>query len=207
MGAVGDWQKALTVAGLAGVVVLFVPFAYATVPIRDVLPGGSFFDPLSPFWLLALPLIILPVPISLSLVLSLAGRLPAWANAAGYLLACASACSVLLACVIAPDADAPLALGLYGMAYAGSAWFIIKAARASSPAPGVVAMQAAYVVSTAVWVADFLSENADIGAYLALLTVIVYATQMALAVRRRIIFLAVLVPLTVLVVTAVLADS
>jgi len=203
----GDWQKALTLAGLTGIVVLFVPFAYATVPVRDVLLGGSFFDRLSPFWLLALPVIILPVPISVSLALSLAGRLPAWADAAGYVLAGASACCVLLAYAIEPDADAPLALGLYGLAYAGGAWFSVKAARDASAPAGAVAMQAAYVVPTSVWLAAFLFDNADVGAYLALLTATVYATQMALAIKRRIFLLAVLVPLTVLVVTSVFADS
>ncbi len=187
-------QAVLTVLGLSGVVLIFLPFIYDDVPMEAFLEY---------LFLLALlgPCVVLPFFISAGYLRWLfTGGLSRWEGGLGYALALIVV--VLFSLLVIQGwwesessvRDFPvfafLALGL-----GAGAWFVIQNLRheALPTLTALVAMQLAYLPFALGWLAvgpvTALIEGGafgiGIGAYLAFLTVLVYTAQAALSLRGQ----------------------
>lgn len=191
-------QAVLTIIGLSGAVLTFLPFFDGYVPME------VFLDDMDEFLILALlfPFVTLPFFVSAGYVQwVLGGKLSRWENTLGYALALIVV--VLLTLVIIRNwwesgfnVDGLIfvfpAIGL-----GGGIWFVRQNLRHGSPSSctALVAMQLAYLPFALGWLAvlpgnqlinDFDSIlDLPVGAYLAFLTVVVYTAQIALSVRGQ----------------------
>jgi hypothetical protein len=190
-------QVVLTVLGLSGVVLIFLPFIedYGGV---DHVPRDAFLGGLDSFvWFtLISPCVVLPFFISAGYLRWLfTGRLSRWESGLGYALGLTVVGMLLLAVVqewwelFAPSPRKFL-LGL-----AAGVWFVIQNLRYGAPhtLTALVAMQLAYLPFALGWFAELHvstliaghTPDMGIGAYLAVLAVLVYTAQVALSVRGQ----------------------
>jgi len=201
-------QIALTVLGLSGVILPFVPFIDDLKPFSDVLLSFDFPDAL---WLLAVPCIVLPLPISLAYVQWLVtGRLPRWASLAAYVLSALFVTSSLAGLTIAireqGDTDFSLSLlsMIYVAAFAGAAWCSFRSTRPDSTDRGLVLIQSVYVAPMTYFVVDFgISDGIEyfeVGAQLGAVTILAYLVQLAFAARRPRSLFAILVPVAAIAI-------
>ncbi len=193
-------QTVLTVLGLNGVLLIFLPFAArnrevyipAVVFIEELplsLPPFVFFGALS--WWLA-PFVLVPSAISAGYLRWLRiGQLSRGEEIAGYVFALLAACSIVLVEI----ADMvlryqPVEIGdFYALIIFGAgALFVIQNARSTvSPVPNsLVAMQVAYLPFAIVWILLVVIEDPRplVGWYLAVVTVLAYSVQIVLAAER-----------------------
>lgn len=193
-------QAVLTVLGLSGTVLVFLPFVDSDVPVEAFL---DLLDELG--WMVMIgPCVVLPFAISAGyLRWLLTGELSRWENAVGYALALMVVVLFsLLVLLLWWESDlrvrdlpffASLALGL-----GAGVWSVIQHLRRGTPLPltALVAMQLAYLPFALGWLAAgpigalIWGEWADmvgigIGAYLAVLAVLVYTAQVALSVQDQ----------------------
>jgi hypothetical protein len=176
-------QAVLTVSGLSGVVLIFLPFMYDDVPALGSDTG---------FWVLA-PCVILPFVIFAGyLRWLLTGHLSRWEKGLGYALALIGALGVHVAILSGwswpPATDDWVGLLFLLAPLAAGAWFITQSLRGRiSPAPtALVVMQVVYLVFALFWLTalaiDVPLDYVGSGGYLALVTVLVYTAQAALLV-------------------------
>ncbi len=186
-------QAVLTVLGLSGAVLIFLPFSDGEVPavgFLDLLPPplppfGSF-DEL--FWWLA-PAVLFPFAISAGyLRWLLTGRLSHGEAWLGYALALLAACSLVLVLLVESllvDWSVSYVYSL--VAFGAGAGFVIQNLRtATPPVPNaLVAMQVVYLPLALYWVLfAFLDGHVQIGFYLAIVTVLAYSAQIVMAAKR-----------------------
>jgi hypothetical protein len=208
----------LTVLGLSGVVLVFLPFTHDVAPILVVPP------PLPPFrgflnfgdifWF-ATPFVLLPFAISAGyLRWSLTGRLSRGEARVGYALALMAAAAVVLVELVdwldeitcresdgwCMDSSSMFKLGvlvIYPLAaFAAGAGFVIKNIRDSTQSlpNALVAMQVVYV-PLALFLILVGFDDPQIGWYLAIVTVLVYGAQIVMAAKRPLYSLIFYIPL------------
>lgn len=191
-------QAALTVLGLAGIAMSFVPFVLGVVPFTEVL-----LEPVDGLWIRTAPCILLPVLITPAYAAWLVkDRIPARVSTAALLLAGLFATGVLVRAAIYPESGDPMdiyyASALF-LAFAGAAWLSLRGIRHDMQIRGLVAMQCVFIVSITFFViAAFVEGIQQIGAWLALVTILVYFAQISLAVKRQVWMLALIVPISCL---------
>lgn len=192
-------QTVLTILGLSGAVLTFLPFFDGYVPME------VFLDDMDEFLILALlfPFVALPFFVSAGYVhWVLGGKLSRWESTLGYALALIVV-ALLTLVIIGTWWESGfndngffifvfLAIGL-----GGGIWFVMQNLYHGTPSQCItlVAMQLAYLPFALGWLAalpgnqlinDFGSIlDLPVGAYLAFLTVVVYTAQIALSVRGR----------------------
>jgi hypothetical protein len=213
-------QAALTVLGLSGVVLVFLPFEVffftPQVPIENFLDFlGDFEFNLESLGGLGLggPLVVLPFFISAGYVRwVLTAGLSRWEIWLGYALALIVVVLILLLSIQVWWTDG--FDGDYGLGFicaflvlglGAGAWFVIQNLRrgASLGQMALVALQLAYLPLAICWltvlpISDLVVgqvSDVRIGAYLAFLTVLIYTVQVALSVRGQRRFLLRLLPL------------
>ena len=200
---------ALTVIGLSGVVLVFMPFALDYVPIRDI--DWDWWA--TPHVALVLPCIVLPPVISLCYIQRhVSGRLPDWAVSGGYFLAAISAGAFLTALFRdfdRSDGSLILVVGPFLIAFAGVAWLSIKGTNISLAVGGLVAMQCVYATLIVFALAMAITwDRFQIGAWLGAVALLAYLAQITLVLRRPVFIAAILIPLVLsgLNVTGALVD-
>jgi hypothetical protein len=190
-------QTALTILGLSGVALVFLPFVDSHVPIQALL------DALDELLFLALlgPFVVLPIFIFIGyLHWVLSGKLSRWESNLGYGFALMVV--VLFALAVMQDwresgLDMWPIFVFVAIGLGGGIWLVIQSLRTGSPSPctALMAMQLAYLPFALGWLAvlpgselirDFDSIlNLPIGPCLAFLTVLAYTVQIALSVRGQ----------------------
>lgn len=189
-------DSGLTVIGLCGVVLVFMPFALDYVPISDIDWTWWATPPVA----LVLPCIILPPAISLGyVVLHLAGRLPGWASAGGFILAAISAGAFLASLFRDLEVSDPSliwAIAPFLVAFASAAWLSIKGVNGRIACRGLIAMQCVYVTLIVFAFAIAVAWGRfQIGAWFGVAATSAYLVQIALALQRSILILLMLAPL------------
>ena len=199
--AIKKAQIALTVIGLSGIVLSFVPFSFGIVPFPDFLLDWAFSDPL---WLLAAPCIILPVPISVGYIWWLiTGRFPFSATLASYVLSgwLVVSCLVVLIGDRPHDTDSILLMSLFGATFIGAMWLSIRGIPHDSMVRGLVLMQGVYIAPMTFLVVGFgIADDIEFGARLGAVTSLTYLAQIALAAKRFIWVAAVVIPVACIVI-------
>lgn len=189
-------QIALTVIGLSGIILSFVPFTGSITPLTDVLLDWDIADSI---WLLAAPCIILPFPISIGYAFWLTtGRFPRWASMASYVSSALLAVSSLAGLVI--DWDWALqGVLLFGAVLVGGVWLSIQGIQRESMVHGLVLMQTVFIVPMTYWlVLAFMYDgikNLESGPWFGAVTLLTYLVQIALVAKRLTWILAVVVPM------------
>lgn len=176
-------QIALTLTGIAGLVLPFVPFAYDVVPFTDVLVDATLDEAL---WQMAVPTIVLPLPILLGYgARLLTGRSPRWFDAVGYALALFSMALFLIGAAEDVGVEDPWSavVLLSVAAFAGGIFSSLR--NGAAQGDGLVALQVAYLPPTAFWIAFAFVSNAQIGAWLAVVAASAYSLQILSVVDRR----------------------
>jgi hypothetical protein len=209
-------QAALTVLGLSGVVLVFLPFVYGEVPV-DVL-----FESLEDLNLLGAalvgPCVVLPLFISVGYLRWLStGGLSRWEGRLSYALALIVVALFSLSIIqtwweSGFDEDL-LLIAFPALGLGAGAWFVIQNLRhrASRTVMALVALQLAYLPFALFWLAFPVGAlikgesmlDMPIGSSLTLLTVVVYTAQATLTVRNRPRSLLALLPLGVVWVSGV----
>ncbi len=181
--AVKKVQIALTVIGLSGIILLFVPFAVGVVPYEVILD-----EPFADLWLLA-PCVFLPILVSMGYVLWLiTGQLPRWTMLASYVLAALLMCSSLAGFIYiyidnSFDPGALALIVLFALSFTIVGWLSIRGIKQHSTAGGLVAMQGVYAIQMTFWVMFALGDF-EIGAWLAVISLLAYLVQIGLALKR-----------------------
>ncbi len=184
--AVKKVQIALTVIGLSGIILSFVPFASGVAPYEVILDG--------PF---VAPCVFLPILVSMGYVLWLiTGRLPRWTMLASYVFAALFMCSSLAGFIYIyiDDSFDPYVLAmivLFALSFTIVGWLSIRGIKQHSTAGGLVAMQGVYAIQMTFWVmyalevdVQYALDLLEIGAWLAVISLPAYLAQMALALKR-----------------------
>ena len=199
--AVKKVQIALTFIGLSGIVLSFVAFTSDVIPLTDVLLDWGFFVEL---WLLVAPCVVLPIIISMGYALWLTtGHQSRWMVRTSYVFAALFACTSLTG-IGFDSRNEPVLMAmtfLFTAAFASAAWLNIKGIRHDSGVRGLVAMQSAYSVPMAFWVAFayYAQDDFQSGAWLGAITLLAYLAQMALAAKSRWSVLAAIVPMACII--------
>lgn len=189
-------DTALTVIGLCGVVLVFMPFAQDYVPVADIEWTWSAAPPVT----LVLPCIILPTAISLGyFVVHLAGRLPRWASGTGWILAVMSAGAFLASMFRDLEASDPSlisAIAPFLGAFASAAWLSMKGVKEPGARGGLIAMQCVYVTLLVFAFAMAVTWGRfQVGAWFGVAAASAYLLQIAIALRRSLLILLMLAPL------------
>ncbi len=196
---VRKFQVALTLIGMSGIVLSFVPFAYDQIPAEVFL----FDSILSSLWALVAPCVLLPVAVSTAYAVWLIKNyLPRWLEVSNYAFATLSVCAILSGLGIEGPYETELITMflLFIIACAGAAWLSIRGTAHSPEIRSVVAMQAVYFVPMSFWVA-FAQTDFQIGAWLGVVTLLTYLAQIALQVKHRLQMLAVIIPIISIILT------
>lgn len=220
-------QVVLTVLGLSGVVLVFLPFTY------DVPPMSVFFGlpPLPPFrgilnfdiiYWYVLPFALLPFAISAGyLRWLLTGRLSRREAGVGYALALAVACALVLVILVDwLDWITHPSLRFYRgsvswprlayllVAFSAGAGFIIQNLRhhAQAVPNALVAMQVVYL-PPALPLIELGLDDPQIGWYLTIVPVVAYSAQIVIAAKRPWQALIFFVPLALLWVGLLTLDA
>jgi hypothetical protein len=189
----------LTVIGLCGLALVFTPFALDYVPILDI----DWTWQATPHVTLVLPCIVLPPAITLGYVVwHVSGRLPGWATAGGFILAAVSASAFLAAFFRDLEISDPsriLFIGPFLIAFTSAAWLCTVGVNKGSAVRGLIAMQCIYatLIVFAFAMAIFW-DRVQIGGWLGAVASFAYLAQVALALRRPIHILVMLVPLALI---------
>ena len=182
--AVKKVQIALTVIGLSGIILSFVPFTSGIAPYEAIL-DELFVD----LWLLVAPCVFLPILVSLGYVLWLiTGQLPRWTMLASYVFAALFMCSSLAGFIYiyindSFDPNVLAMIVLFALSFTIVGWLSIRGIKQHSTAGGLVAMQGVYVIQMTYWVMVAL-DDFEIGAWLAVISLLAYLAQIALALKR-----------------------
>jgi hypothetical protein len=187
-------QIALTIIGMSGIVLSFVPFSSGVIPFTDVLLEWQMWDSLA---VMAAPCIVLPAPISIAYATWLVtGRPPRWSVMAGCSLAALFAFGILANIAFTSSYDAAdISLGLlFLIAFCGAAWLGTRGIEDNSQVRGLVAMQCVYAVPMTYFLV-FLAGDYQIGAWLGLVTLFAYLGQISLALKRLAWSLVIIVPI------------
>ncbi len=153
--AVKKIQIALTVIGLSGIILSFVPFASGIAPYEVIL--DELFVDLG-FWFLVAPCVFLPILVSMGYVLWLiTGRLPRWTMLASYVLAALFMCSSLAGFIYiyidnSFDPNVLAMIVLFALSFTIVGWLSIRGIKQHSTAGGLVAMQGVYAIQMTFWV-------------------------------------------------------
>ncbi len=184
--AVKKVQIALTVIGLSGIILSFVPFTPVVAPIGVILNALIYGLDL---WLLVAPCVFLPILVSMGYVLWLiTGRLHRWTMLASYVFAALFMCSSLAGFIYSyiDDSFDPNVLALnvlFALSFTIVGWLSIRGIKQHSTAGGLVAMQGVYAIQMTYWVMAAL-DDFQIGAWLAVISLPAYLAQIALALKR-----------------------
>jgi hypothetical protein len=184
--AVKKVQIALTVIGLSGIILSFVPFTSGIAPYEVIL-DEPFVD--LGLWFLVAPCVFLPILVSMGYVLWLiTGRLPRWTMLASYVLAALFMCSSLAGLIYiyidnSFDPNVLAMIVLFALSFTIVGWLSIRGIKQHSTAGGVVAMQGVYAIQMTFWVMVAL-DDFEIGAWLAVISLLAYLAQIALALKR-----------------------
>ncbi len=185
--AVKKVQIVLTVIGLSGIILSFVPFTYDAKPYDVIFGGRVALVEVQDFWLLVAPCFFLPILVSMGYVLWLiTGRLPRWTMLASYVFAALFMCSSLAGFIYIDDSFDPINLAmivLFALSFTIVGWLSIRGIRQHSTAGGLVAMQGVYAIQMTFWVMFALGDF-QIGAWLAVISLPAYLAQIALALKR-----------------------
>ena len=185
-------QIALTLIGMSGIVLSFVPFTFDQIPFNILLVESV----LSALWPLVAPCVLLPVAVIIGYAIWLImGQLPRWLVIANYAFAVLSACTSLAGLRGGPyETELITMILLFVIAFASAAWLSVQGIAHNSEIRSLVAMQGVYVVPMAFWVA-FAQEDFQIGGWLGVVTLLAYSAQIAMAVKSRWLVLAVIIPI------------
>lgn len=194
-------QVLLILAGLTAIALLFVPFAYDYVPLRN----AFFPNFLDPTWRDVWPCLLLPWLVTGGHLAMLAfGRLPRTATLAFLTAAVISLLPfiyLLVALEWPPDPNSALVLLGFAVPLASVAVFIGWDLRHSPETRALAAMQGVYVIQISFWLMSAAGDF-DAGAWLGVLAVASYLIQLALfakrAVRAAALLAGVIVPLAAL---------
>ena len=184
--AVKKAQIALTVIGLSGIILSFVPFTSGIAPYEVIL-DEPFVD--LGLWFLVAPCVFLPILVSMGYVLWLiTGRLPRWTMLASYVLAALFMCSSLTGFIYiyidnSFDPNVLAMIVLFALSFTIVGWLSIRGIKQHSTAGGLVAMQGVYAIQMTFWVIIAL-DDFEIGAWLAVISLLAYLAQIALALKR-----------------------
>jgi hypothetical protein len=184
--AVKKVQIALTVIGLSGIILSFVPFTSGIAPY-EVIFDEQFFD--FDLRVLVAPCVFLPILVSMGYVLWLiTGRLPRWTMLASYVLAALFMCSSLAGFIYiyidnSFDPNVLAMIVLFALSFSIVGWLSIRGIKQHSTAGGLVAMQGVYAIQMTFWVMVAL-DDFEIGAWLAVITLLAYLAQIAIALKR-----------------------
>ncbi len=183
-------QTVLTVLGLSGVLLIFLPFTGSYIPAGEFLVS---LNPYDDFLVLIAPCVILPFVISIGyLRWLLIGPLSRGEKITGYVFALLAAYSVLLIAIAEMLDDGQVGtddfyfLSMFGVGPLFGALFVILNIR-NTPASvpnALVAMQVAYLPFTIYWLLVAIGWGQEIGWYLAIVTVLVYSTQIVMVAKR-----------------------
>ncbi len=180
--AVKKVQIALTVIGLSGIILSFVPFTSGIAPYEVILD-----EPFVDLWFLVAPCVFLPILVSMGYVLWLiTGRLHRWTMLASYVFAALFMCSSLAGFIYIDDSFDPYVLAmivLFALSFTIVGWLSIRGIKQHSTAGGLVAMQGVYAIQMTFWVMVAL-DDFEIGAWLAVISLLAYLVQIALALKR-----------------------
>ena len=182
--AVKKVQIALTVIGLSGIILSFVPFTSGVAPYEVIL-DLQFVD----LWLLVAPCVFLPILVSMGYVLWLiTGRLPRWTMLASSVLAALFMCSSLTGFIYiyidnSFDPNVLAMIVLFALSFTIVGWLSIRGIKQHSTAGGLVGMQGVYAIQMTFWVMVAL-DDFEIGAWLAVISLLAYLAQIALALKR-----------------------
>ena len=188
----------LTLLGLCGIVLSFVPFALNTVPVTDVLVDWEIWDWLA---IAALPCIVLPVPVAVGYAIWLAKEsVPGWMAIVAYSLSVVFAVAVLtsIATEVSFEADEIAGLLIFVAAFAGAAWVVVGKSGHLGNVRGLVAMQCVYAVMMAYFLSVFAGDY-QLGAWLGLVTLLAYLAQVVLVVKPVASLLPFFVPLAAMI--------
>lgn len=186
-------QIALTLIGVSGIALSFVPFTYDQVAI-DALVLESILNEL---WLLVAPCVLLPVAVSTSCATWLTmGHLPRWMVILNFALAALAMCSILAGFGGSGVTEAEIIamILLFVIGFVSVTWLSLRGFAARTGIHSVVAMQGVYAVLMSFWVA-FAQEDFQIGAWLGIVTLLAYTAQIAMAAKNRWWVMAVVVPM------------
>ena len=184
-------EMILTLAGLAGVVLIFLSFAFDYTPARHAF-RNDFLDP--PWWSV-ITCIVLPVVISGAWLIRLIhGDLPASMGFAGS--AISGICAVLFAYYIAGFVveSGLMFLFLFLVGLAAAPWLAVRGIEDNFALRGLAAMQATYAVQMMFWLC-IVWGSFQTGAWLGVLTLAAYIGQIYLVADRRVWTLGLLIPL------------
>jgi hypothetical protein len=189
-------QAVLTVLGVSGVILVFLPF------IDNYVPVEVFLENVDELFGLALvgPFVVLPLFISAGyLRWVLSGTLSHWESRLGYGLA--SVVLVLFSLLMIQVGwesgfdDDLLLIAFPAVGLGAGAWFVLQNVRHGAPAAltALQATQFAYLPFALFWLAFPVNavihgesmRDVPIGSFLTLLTVVVYTAQASLTVRNR----------------------
>lgn len=172
---------ALTVAGTAGIVLLFTPFAFDYVPVRDAVLDEGFWPSI---WSV-LPCIVFPLPIGIGYTLWLAhGRLPRWYALSAFVLITLVVALWLSFIAVDFSSDEAIYLAVMVLALCAVAGLSASAARRHPTLGSLVAMQGFYVFQISFFLLLALGDY-QIGALLGLLASVAYLAQIAVVTDRR----------------------
>ncbi len=188
--AVKKVQIALTVIGLSGIILSFVPFAAGIAPY-ELIFVEQYVDTWSLTFssFLVAPCVFLPILVSMGYVLWLiTGRLPRWTMLASYVLAALFMCSSLAGFIYiyideSFDPNVLAMIVLFALSFTIVGWLSIRGIKQHSTAGGLVAMQGVYAIQMTFWVMVAL-DYFEIGAWLAVISLLAYLAQIALALKR-----------------------
>jgi hypothetical protein len=182
--AVKKVQIALTVIGLSGIILSIVPFTSGIAPYEFI-----FVELYVDTWFLVAPCVFLPILVSMGYVLWLiTGRLPRWTMLASYVLAALFMCSSLAGLIYiyidnSFDPNVLAMIVLFALSFTIVGWLSIRGIKQHSTAGGLVAMQGVYAIQMTFWVMVAL-DDFQIGAWLAVISLLAYLAQIALALKR-----------------------
>jgi len=175
-------QIALTVIGLSGIILSIVPFTFGIAPYELI-----FVELDADTWFLVAPCVFLPILVSMGYVLWLiTGRLHRWTMLASYVFAALLMCSSLAGFINSDDSFDPYVLAmivLFALSFTIVGWLSIRGIKQHSTAGGLVAMQGVYAIQMTFWVMVAL-DDFEIGAWLAVISLLAYLAQIALALKR-----------------------
>jgi hypothetical protein len=165
----------LTSAGAAGIVGLFLPFAYETSPMKVVIADTD------GFWRLALPLFLSILIAAGATRWMISGSLSRREKLLAYFASAVGAASTLLMCL---ESDWDPLLLIPPFVLAAGVFFLRSSlkTRPSSSFTPVMAMQVAYASSGLLSFAGFYKEW-QVGAYFVLVAVIAYFLQIIVVIR------------------------
>ncbi len=178
-------HRLLMIASLLGVVTFFLPFAWSTSGLMAIRDGL--------LWRLAVPFLVPFVAVAARMVQLQRGELSAGVRRAIYVWSVATICVTLSLYLPGENTSLPSGLSdwvayLLPLAVVVLGTLVLLRARKSPESESrrqFLALRVAYLPNASVCLFSFIPGDANIGAYLALVTTVIYAADVVLAATER----------------------